>query len=174
MGKKVDIKLKCKRKDVKVNTFKQTERSKPYFNMDPMEKKVFALNMVTGGSWSRIKGKVVRIKYKKSKSKKPGNDSALTIDISLPEKMKNRQLDIFAIQMDPRNRKVDISMANRTVDHQVELTIKKRKINCISLSSSSLSLPTVSTTRYNPGSTKTGRRTFWRFGNLMLKPVRAT
>lgn len=127
MEKKVDIELKCKRKDVKVNTFKQTERSKPYFNMDPMEKKVFALNMVTGGSWSRIKGKVVRIKFKKSKSKKPGNNSALTIEIPLPEKMKDRQLDIFAIQMDPRTRKVDISMANRKVDHQAELTIKKRK-----------------------------------------------
>ena len=127
MGKNVDIQLKCKRKGTKVNTFKQTERTKPYFRMDPVEKKLFALNMVTGGSWSRMMGKVVRIKYKKLRNEKIGDETALMIEVPLPEKMKKCQLDIFSIQLDPKNQKAEIDMVTQMVKDRTGLIIKKSK-----------------------------------------------
>jgi len=127
MGKNIDIQLKCKRKDVKVNTFKQTERTKPYFRMDPVEKKVFAINMVTGGSWSRMMGKVMQIKYSKLKTENTGDETNTMIEVPLPEKMKGRQLDIFSIQIDPKTQKVQINLMSRTVKDRADLIIKKRK-----------------------------------------------
>jgi len=128
MGNNIRIQLKCKRKGVKTNTFKQTERTKPYFRMDPVEKKVFALNMVTGGSWSRMMGKVVaRIKYIKLKNENTGDETNTTIEVPLPEKMKGRQLDIFSIQIDPKTQKVKINLVSRTVKDRADIIIKKRK-----------------------------------------------
>jgi hypothetical protein len=127
MGKNIDIQLKCERKGTKVNTFKQTERTKPYFRMDPVEKKLFALNMVTGGSWSRMMGKVVRIKYKKLRTEKIKDETAFMIEVPLPEKMKNCQLDIFSIQIDPKNQKAEINMVTQMANSRTGLIIKKRK-----------------------------------------------
>ncbi len=128
LGKQIKLKLTCKRKDVKVNSFKQTTRSRPYFRMEPVEKKLFALNMVTGGSWSRIMGKVVRIKYKKYIAKQTvNNETPAKLEIPLPMKMQGRELDIFAIRIDPQTQKADIQLATHKLNEKAELIIKEQK-----------------------------------------------
>ncbi|MCP5106318.1 MAG: hypothetical protein GY950_23235, partial [bacterium] len=127
MGKDIDIKVKCKRAGVSVNTFKQTERTKPYYRMEPVEKKLFALNMVTGGSWSRMMGKVVRIKYRKLRNEKSGNETYAIIEIPLPAKMKNRKLDLFFVQIDTKTRKVNVEMLNQSLRDRANLIVKKKE-----------------------------------------------
>lgn len=127
LGKQIELKLTCKRKGVKVNSFKQTSRSRPYFRMEPVEKKLFALNMVTGGSWSRIMGKVVRIKYKKYTAKQT-TDSAkpAKLEIPLPLKMQGRELDIFAIRIDPQTHKADIQLSTHKMKEKAEFIINEQ------------------------------------------------
>lgn len=128
LGKRIELKLTCKRKGVNVNSFKQTSRSRPYFRMEPVEKKLFALNMVTGGSWSRIMGKVVRIKYKKYIARQAvENGRPAKLEIPLPLKMQGRELDIFAIRIDPRTQKADIQLATHKLSETAELIIKEQK-----------------------------------------------
>ncbi len=126
LGKNVDLKIKCKREGVKINTFKQTERTKPYYRMESVEKKLFALNMVTGGSWSRIMGKVVRIKYKMLRNEKSGSDTCLMIEVPLPKKMKDRRLDMFLVQIDPKTKKVHIELLTQAVKDRANFIIRKR------------------------------------------------
>ncbi|MCP5105846.1 MAG: hypothetical protein GY950_20830 [bacterium] len=127
LGKKIDLKLVCKRENVTAKTFKHTTRTRPYFRMEPVEKKLFALNMVTGGSWSRIMGKVVRIKYKKYTARKQiGNQIPTKIEVPLPYKMQGRELDIFAIRIDPQTQKADIQLATHKLNEKAELVFNKR------------------------------------------------
>ncbi|MCP4214575.1 MAG: hypothetical protein GY765_07955 [bacterium] len=127
MGKNIAIQVKCKRKGVEINTFKRTEKAKPYYRMEPVEKKLFALNMVTGGSWSRLMGKVVRIKYNKLREERNSGKSTQMIEIVLPEKMKGRTLDMFAINIDPKTKKVNIDMISRKVKNRANLIVNTRK-----------------------------------------------
>jgi hypothetical protein len=126
LGNNVDIKVKCKREGVKINTFKQTERTKPYYRMEPVEKKLFALNMVTGGSWSRMMGKVVRIKYKMLRNEKSGDETFLMIEVPLPKKMKDRKLDMFLVQFEPKTKKVNIELLTQAVKERANFIIRKR------------------------------------------------
>ncbi|MCP4215766.1 MAG: hypothetical protein GY765_14020 [bacterium] len=119
----MDIDIRCKRKNVKISSFKHTEKSKPYYRMEPVEKKLFALNMVTGGSWSRMMGKVVRIKYKRLRH----DQNAQMIEINLPAKMKGRHLDIFSLSVDPGTKKVQIEMVSRKVNSKASLIVDKSK-----------------------------------------------
>lgn len=126
LGKNIDLQIKCKREGVKINTFKQTERTKPYFRMDPVGKKLFALNMVTGGSWSRMMGKVVRIKYRMLRNEKSGDETYVMIEVPLPKKMKDRKLDMFLVQLDPKTKKVHIEMLTQAVKDRANFIIRKK------------------------------------------------
>jgi VWFA-related protein len=125
-AKEIDIEVKCKRKGVIINTFKKTERNHPYFKMEQVEKKLFALNMVTGGSWSRMMGKVVRIKYNRLRSEKIDDETVTMIEIPLPDKMKSRSLDIFAIKVDSETKKVNIELINHKAKDRVNLIVKQK------------------------------------------------
>lgn len=125
-GRDIDIEVKCKREGVTVNTFKKTERARPYYKMEPVEKKLFAFNMVTGGSWSRLMGKVVRIKYRSLRNEKVGDEVATMIEIPLPQKMKGRKLDIFAIQLNRKTKQANIEFVNHKAKDRVNMIVKKR------------------------------------------------
>lgn len=127
MRKDIDIEVKCKRPGVKVNSFKKTERTKPYYRMDLVEKKLFALNTVTGGNWSRIVGKVVKIKYRSLRDEKQGNETISLLEILLPPKMKGRELDLFYVQIDSQTRKVNIDVLTQTLKDRANIIVRKRE-----------------------------------------------
>lgn len=125
MGNKIGLEVTCKRKGVKLNSFRQTERSRPYMAMEPVEKKLFALNMVTGGSWSRMMGKVVRIKYKNLRSERTGNETYSLIEIPLPQKMKDRSLDMFLVQINPKTNEANVEMLTQPVKDRANMVIRQ-------------------------------------------------
>ena len=71
-GKKSRIEIKCKRKGVELTTIAHSEKERPYRSMKNMEKRMFVLNVINGGSWSRMTASVKQVKYKSTgrKSKK--------------------------------------------------------------------------------------------------------
>ena len=102
------IRLECNRKEVDLITINYSERSTPYRQMNPMEKKLFALNVINGGSWSRMVGRVGKIEFKTLTD--TGDPSAKTIEISTPPKMINRSLDLFLVNVDPASGKATIGL----------------------------------------------------------------
>jgi VWFA-related protein len=105
------IKVKCKRKGVEINTVNHAERGKPYKEMKTLQKKLFALSVVTGGSWSRIVGRVQKIKIKKIK--KDSSPSAKTVALKLPAVLADKDVDIFTVNLDPLTMKANITLARK-------------------------------------------------------------
>lgn len=127
MGGNLDIRLECKRKGVTINTFDKTQRARPYRVMTPMQKKLFALNMVTGGSWSRLLGKVVRVKYNITNKKQVADEVVNNIDVELPHKMRNVKLDLFLINYNPVTKKTVVEIVRDTQAEKANLVLKRTK-----------------------------------------------
>ena len=85
---------------------------------------MFALNVVSGGSWSRNSGKVMLITYRRQVDRKKEKEGFYTLDVPLPNQMKNKKLDIFLIQRDPQTNRVDMSFVNREAKDWVKIKIR--------------------------------------------------
>jgi hypothetical protein len=92
--------------------------------MEPVQKKIFALNVVTNGNWSRIVGRVMKAKFKKTGSTK---DNLMTIQVPLPSVMQNRKIDMFSIGMDPKTQETSINLVGSQATDVVNLKIKNKK-----------------------------------------------
>ncbi len=123
LGDNFSLAVKCSRKDVRVHTLTHTERNKPYREMEPVQKKIFALDVATGGGWSRMTGTVAAAKYKKVKQEK--NECVLSVE--LPEEMTNHTLDIFQLYSDPNTEVVDMNFETREVKEQLELKMNLQR-----------------------------------------------
>jgi hypothetical protein len=126
LGDNLQVELKCKRNGVRVYTAGQTEGGRSYRDMDPVQKKMFALNVVAGGSWSRNTGKVMLVPYRKLPVAKNDKEDFYTLDVPLPNQMKNKKLDIFLIQKDLETNRVDMSLVYRDAKNWVKIKIKSR------------------------------------------------
>ena len=124
MGADMALRVECKRKDVRVHSLIHTERNRPYLNMEPVQKKIFALNVVTNGNWSRIVGRVMKAKFKKTGSTK---DNLMTIQVPLPSVMQNCKIDMFSIGMDPKTQETSVNLVGSQATDVVNLKIKNKK-----------------------------------------------
>ncbi|MCX6583569.1 MAG: hypothetical protein NT166_25630 [Candidatus Aminicenantes bacterium] len=123
LGDNFTLTVKCSRKDVRIHTLTHTERNKSYPEMEPVQKKIFALDVATGGGWSRMTGTVAAAKYKKVKQEK----GECVLAVELPEEMKNHPLDIFQIYSDPNTEVVDMNFETREVKEHLELKMNLPK-----------------------------------------------
>lgn len=109
------VRLKCKRKGVQFITIGYTEKAKTYRQLNSTEKKLFALDVINRGSWSRVMTKVGKIKYKIREKE--------TIEITIPPVMRNRQVDVFLVQVDPRTQKASFTIETRKMGETGALQI---------------------------------------------------
>lgn len=124
VDKELQLDIKCKREGVRVYTTNYAEGGRYYRDMDPVQKKMFALNVVNGGSWSRNNGKVMRIPYRKTSDKKNRQKDFFTLDVPLPNQMKNKKLEIFLIQRDPKTHQIDMRVVNKKAKNWVKIKVK--------------------------------------------------
>lgn len=114
-GEKTRIKLKCKRKGVELISIGYSEQARPYREMNDTEKKLFALDIVNRGNWSRITAKVGRIKYRELPG--TGSDSpAKTIRINIPPFMRNRPLEVVTVHINPKTQEAAVERKIKTMD----------------------------------------------------------
>jgi len=126
MKENFKIDIKCKRKGVKLTTLQYGEKAKPYKDMDTGMKKLFALNVVTGGSWSRMVAKLALARFQKindSGSGKSNKKENITKQISLrvPMEFKDKKIDIFIINIKPNSYKADIQLSQRLMMNPTEI-----------------------------------------------------
>ncbi|HLP48124.1 MAG TPA: hypothetical protein VK469_19430, partial [Candidatus Kapabacteria bacterium] len=119
---KIDI--KCKREGVQIYTINYTEKTQPYINMPPERKKLFAFDVISGGNWSRMVGKVMKVKFKTLKKEKNGNEEIYSIQAPLPGEMQDRKLEVFSIGVDAASGKVTVSAVRNQVKDILNFKIK--------------------------------------------------
>jgi VWFA-related protein len=126
-GDQMKLVVDCKRDGVKVHTLNHAEKEKPYFTMDKVQKKIFALNVVTGGDWSRMVGKVVRVKYKKVKKQKKGKTVVRTIDVTIPPKMRGKMADLYVVLTEPKTHETRINTMSKVLEDKFTFMIRDKK-----------------------------------------------
>lgn len=99
-GTRTRIKVRCKRKGVELITIGYMEKEKPYARMNRTEKKLFALDIVNRGNWSRRIATVGRIKYSKAAPETAAKKTQ-TIRITVPPVMRNRTLETVLVYVNP-------------------------------------------------------------------------
>jgi VWFA-related protein len=127
MKKRQRILIKSKRKDIVIHTLNYTEAEKEYKKMEKMQKKVFAINVATEGSWSRMVGQVRRTGYKKLQKEKKGKSTFYKIEVPIPEQLRNKQADIFLLRFDKSYEHTDINYIKQSLKEKEVLEIKSKK-----------------------------------------------
>jgi VWFA-related protein len=117
------INIKCKREGITLFYPRHNERKKPYHRMAPVQKKVFAHNLVFGGNWSRMVGKVRKVTYESMENRR----GIKKIAVMIPEKMKNRKADIFLLGIDAKTGEADIKMKSKVLGVREVLNIAAQK-----------------------------------------------
>jgi hypothetical protein len=124
LGDNFKIRIKCKRKGVRLNTLEYGEKAKPYAEMPKLQKELFALNVVTGGSWSRMVGTVKPTVYQKLEETTEKQKIVKKINVTIPKKLKGKKLDVFVLNVDPATLKADIKLDQRMVDGKGNLDVE--------------------------------------------------
>ncbi|NIM11263.1 MAG: hypothetical protein GTO45_04665 [Candidatus Aminicenantes bacterium] len=127
LGKQMKIEIKCKRKGVRIKAAAHKERDKPYQKMSQVRKKLFAISVAADRSWSRVLGRVQRSPYETLNVKKIGDETHVTVHVPIPEKMKNRSVDVFALRFDDQFMDADVTLENRRVTDSETITLPTEK-----------------------------------------------
>lgn len=127
MKQRQRVTIKSKRKDIVIHTLNYTEAEKEYKKMEKTQKKVFAINVATEGSWSRMVGQVRRTAYKKLQKEKKGRERYYKIEVPIPGELRNKQADIFLLRFDKSYEHTDINYINQTLKEKEVLEIKSKK-----------------------------------------------
>lgn len=117
------IEINCKRPGVKIFSVSHTEKARPYREMKKLQKRLFALNVVTRGTWSRMVGEVGVVPVAKTNNYAK---KMVGVEVQLPEKMRNRNLDIYTINLDPQTMKADFEAKSVSAGETIEIKGKQK------------------------------------------------
>ena len=120
------VEVKCKRNDVSLVSIGYSEKSKPYLRMNATEKELFALSVVSSGSWSRLVAKIGRIPFTKIKESKSNKDPNV-IQVNIPPFMKNQKLDSFIVHVNPKTLKADFEFQQKLMTDTETIKVVPRK-----------------------------------------------
>jgi hypothetical protein len=126
-GQELQIDIKCKRKGTRIYTSNYAEGSRSYSEMDPIQKRMFALNVVSGGNWSRTLGKIRKVRHQKTRDEKSKKKNTFTLTVPLPNEMKNKKLEMFLIHMDTKTHRVKMDIIEKEAKDWIDLKIEPRK-----------------------------------------------
>lgn len=123
-GKNMTLKVTCKRPGVRIQTLKYAAKATPYVKMNRVQKKIFALNAVTGGTWSRMSGTVKRIRLHYLNGPKK---EVRYIGVNIPAAMRNKKADVFLVENDPETNKVNIRIMTKKLLPREQINVRLDK-----------------------------------------------
>ncbi|MCP4151213.1 MAG: hypothetical protein GY757_25950 [bacterium] len=126
-GERRKISIKSKNKDVNIQTQTHIDAKEEYKDMDKYQKKTFAINVATGGGWSRIVGKVEKAGFEILEKKKKEKQKHYKIRVQIPEAMRNKKADVFLICFDSKYEKSAILFAAKKLQDKEEFELGTRK-----------------------------------------------
>lgn len=129
MAENFSVEVKCKRKKIALNTLKFGEKSRPYSNMPEMLKKLFAMNVVMGGSWARIIAKITVAESEKIDEvfDKEKNATVKKISVIIPEELQEKMVDVYILNIEPNSLKADIQLSKRLAGKTEVIDVEVQK-----------------------------------------------
>ncbi len=121
---RVKVNVKCLRKGVTLHTLNRTEFKVKYQQMEAVQQELFALDIVNGGVWGRLLGKISETKPLFAGQQDKGER---TVEFLLPEAMKHKTLDIFQISIDPKTFRADVQRWKSQTGEKLVLTVPRLK-----------------------------------------------
>lgn len=106
-GKSMRIKVKSTRKDVRIDSMVRIFTREEYKDMEKIQKKVFALNLLLGRQWAHVMATIDRVRFTQ-----PGQEEA-HIRVDLPPSLQGRSLDIFMVSYDDNFQNPDVMLKKR-------------------------------------------------------------
>ena len=130
-GAKQKIKIRSKRPGISFHNVKITEKGKQYAHFSEIEKKLFAYNVITRGTWSQLLGTSEKVKGYRLDQIKRKKKTLVPFEIPVPEQMKNRDIDIVTLSVNPETDVVDARLISRKVKamERVEVLLRVNKEN---------------------------------------------
>lgn len=119
--------VRCERKGVKVHSIVSAGKERSYADMPKIQKKMFAYNLVTAGTWSRMVAKIDKLKYKKLKAKTIRGKTVRDIKVTIPQDMIGKQVDVFVLNLNPVTMKADIALTRRTAGDSMRISVPVEK-----------------------------------------------
>lgn len=110
----MSLDITCLQRGTRITTLAHIERDLPYDKMEPIQKKVFAVNAVTGGHWTRMAATVIQTDYKTISNRKTKGIISKKILVALPLELQNKSVEIFRIIINPNTNETDIEFDSRT------------------------------------------------------------
>jgi len=128
-GEKNKILLTCKRKGVRLTSITFSEQGRPYKSMDAKERKLFVLNIISGGSWSRMVTPIKQIKYKTvaDTTQSVGTELSKDIQLHVPKEIKNRKLHIYRVEIDTTNQQAGFRFSESVLPDNERMKINTPK-----------------------------------------------
>lgn len=85
--------------------------------------------MVTGRSYSGILGRVKREKFNILEKDNTGGETRIAVEVAIPEEMRGRKLDIYALRFDEKFQDVDAAVRKSVAKEKetIVLPTKKKK-----------------------------------------------
>ena len=123
-----NIDVKCKRENVTLHAVKFSKQKKTYARMKSLQKKVFAMDVATGGYWSRTAAEVRKANYSIISSGKMWRSKKKywRIRVDIPKEIRNKVAEIFQIRFNEGYQAADISINKRVIRQREKLTLTTR------------------------------------------------
>ncbi len=105
LDKKQRITIHIKREGIKIISPYIKEKEIPYSQMKPQLKRLFVLNIITQGTWSKSVSSINKTNYKILSREKTDKGFIYEIGINIPESMQNQTADIFIIGLNTKTKR---------------------------------------------------------------------
>ncbi len=115
--------LRCMRPGVKVYSPGYAEKDVPYRKMKEVQKKLFAFDAMNNGDWSRIAGSISNLDLQKLSNEKNGDRHRYKFEAAIPRDLIDKKVDLFFIQYDPKNHKVQMKLKRQKLKGRIEASI---------------------------------------------------
>jgi hypothetical protein len=121
-----NIDVKSKRKNVTLHAVKFSKQKKTYALMKSLQKKVFAMDVATGGYWSRTAAEVRKANYSTISSGKTRNrkEKYWKIRVDIPKEIRNKVAEIFLVRFDEGYQDAEIEIYKRVIRREQTLTLQ--------------------------------------------------
>lgn len=125
--KKYRIDVRCKRKGVTLTTITHSEKNRSYLEMKKTQRKLFVLNVINGGFWSRTLARVERVKYQKPAASTNEKRKSMEITVPLPIEMQFKKLHLFQVEIDAQTQEAHLNQSIDTPGESLNMTLRLKR-----------------------------------------------
>jgi VWFA-related protein len=118
------ISVNCKRSGIDIHTLRAAEKNRNYAQMEPMEREVMALNLISGNPWYEAGLAIEKIEINNVSFKK----GKVTYRLNLPKQYVRQPVDLYKIWMDKTGKDTKVEKESlSSAPGKMKITFKKVK-----------------------------------------------